>query len=154
VNNEETIIQLQQSGNLSKEQAEQLIKSLQPPSSSKPFRKKRKNYWSFLLFASGLIILMLMFFSGNSAEQVEIQNISETLNQPGELGQMSENLSKIIVLFLMLVIPVFAFIWFHNNLAEKEEQTLKSWAQVESNFQRRSDLIPNLVKAISTYYEA
>jgi len=39
----------------------------------------------------------------------------------------------------------------YNMLQEYEEDVFKSWADVESNLQRRSDLIPNLVEVVKGY---
>ena len=39
----------------------------------------------------------------------------------------------------------------HNSLVAKQEKVFSSWAQVESNLQRRADLIPNLVTSIKTH---
>ena len=39
----------------------------------------------------------------------------------------------------------------YNTLVEKEEQVMSSWSQVESNLQRKLDLLPNLVKVVKTY---
>ena len=41
----------------------------------------------------------------------------------------------------------------YNSLITKQEDVLSSWAQVESNLQRRIDLIPNLVSSIKSYME-
>jgi LemA protein len=39
----------------------------------------------------------------------------------------------------------------HNALVAKEEKVFEAWAQTESNFQRRADLIPALVETVSRY---
>lgn len=39
----------------------------------------------------------------------------------------------------------------YNKLQEMEEAVFKSWGDVESNLQRRSDLIPNLVATVKGY---
>lgn len=36
----------------------------------------------------------------------------------------------------------------HNSLVNKEETVSQAWAQVENQYQRRSDLIPNLVNTV------
>lgn len=39
----------------------------------------------------------------------------------------------------------------YNGFVKKEEIVKKSWAQVENQYQRRSDLIPNLVSTVKGY---
>jgi LemA protein len=46
---------------------------------------------------------------------------------------------------------VGGFSWFYNRIVDKEEGVYEAWSQVESNLQRRTDLIPNLVETVSRY---
>ena len=39
----------------------------------------------------------------------------------------------------------------YNSLVEKREGVAKQWANVESAYQRRSDLVPNLVNTVKGY---
>jgi LemA protein len=52
------------------------------------------------------------------------------------------------VLVLALIIGGAYFVGVRNNLVGLEEQVNQSWAQVESQYQRRYDLIPNLVRTV------
>lgn len=41
----------------------------------------------------------------------------------------------------------------YNSLVEKEQAVNQSWAEVENQYQRRADLIPNLVNTVKGYSE-
>jgi LemA protein len=86
----------------------------------------------------------------------EIQGVRDVLNGPGSVGEMNNLFSGVLALVLLVALPVFGWMWVHNTLVGKEEATRAAWAQVESNFQRRADLIPALLETISRYldYEA
>lgn len=48
----------------------------------------------------------------------------------------------------LAVLLVFYGISVNNSMVEKEESVGQAWAQVENQYQRRSDLIPNLVNTV------
>ena len=52
---------------------------------------------------------------------------------------------------LVLIVGIFVFsgVGTYNNLVEQEEGVTQSWADVETQYQRRADLIPNLVSTVS-----
>ena len=52
------------------------------------------------------------------------------------------------VLILVLLIGGAYFVSVRNNLVGLEEGVNQAWAQVESQYQRRADLIPNLVATV------
>jgi LemA protein len=52
------------------------------------------------------------------------------------------------VLLLVLVIGGAWFVGVRNNLVGLDEKVNQQWAQVESQYQRRFDLIPNLVRTV------
>lgn len=59
----------------------------------------------------------------------------------------------IIILTIVAVIAaiVFWFIGSYNSMVTAEENVETSWAQVENQYQRRADLIPNLVNTVKGY---
>lgn len=56
-----------------------------------------------------------------------------------------------LVIFVPLVAIIIAFMFMYNGLVTKEERVIASWSQVESNYQRRADLIPNLVNTVKQF---
>lgn len=55
----------------------------------------------------------------------------------------------IIVVVLFILYRIFA--GSYNNMVTKEEGVTGQWAQVENVYQRRADLIPNLVNTVKGY---
>ena len=56
--------------------------------------------------------------------------------------------------FYSIVIPAFIFLFSgcsYNTLVTMDENVNQAWAQVENQYQRRADLIPNLVKTVQGY---
>lgn len=59
---------------------------------------------------------------------------------------------KHIFNFTLLLIFVASFSGCgYNSLVEQDEKVNQAWAQVENQYQRRADLIPNLVKTVQGY---
>ena len=59
--------------------------------------------------------------------------------------------TAIIVLLAVLALIVITGISAYNSLVTLEENVSKSWANVEGQYQRRADLIPNLVATVKGY---
>ncbi len=60
----------------------------------------------------------------------------------------------IIALIIIAVVVGLGFLVFsgvYNNLVTKEEGVNSAWAQVENVYQRRLDLVPNLVETVKGY---
>ncbi len=55
---------------------------------------------------------------------------------------------KLIIGLVVVGLLVFFGISINNGLVEKEEAVEGAWAQVENQYQRRADLIPNLVNTV------
>lgn len=58
--------------------------------------------------------------------------------------------STLILIGAVVLIGIFA-VSTYNGLVNKQEQLHSEWAQVETQYQRRSDLIPNLVATVQGY---
>lgn len=59
-------------------------------------------------------------------------------------------------LWMIIVIIVLITLWIilaFNSLVKKEENVKGQWAQVETQYQRRIDLIPNLVETTKGYMQ-
>jgi LemA protein len=57
------------------------------------------------------------------------------------------------VLIGVLVLLVFWIFGSYNGLVTKQETVNEAWSNVESQYQRRADLIPNLVATVKGYAE-
>lgn len=55
------------------------------------------------------------------------------------------------VLIIGAILLVMWGIIVYNNLVAAEQNVLKQWSQVENQYQRRADLIPNLVNTVKGY---
>ncbi len=60
------------------------------------------------------------------------------------------NKTLLIVIGVIFIITV-SFWGTYNGLVNKQENVSKSWGQVQANYQRRLDLIPNLVATVKGY---
>lgn len=56
-------------------------------------------------------------------------------------------LKKLIPVGVVVLIILWG-ISINNNLVNKQENVKESWAKVESQYQRRADLVPNLVETV------
>ena len=60
-------------------------------------------------------------------------------------------MKRFIHVTLLLVISTMLSSCGYNSLQVKEEAVFQAWADIESNMQRRADLIPNLVETVKGY---
>ncbi len=57
--------------------------------------------------------------------------------------------NKALWILLAIVVVVALYVWgVYNGLINKNEAVTNQWAQVETQYQRRFDLIPNLVESV------
>ncbi len=54
----------------------------------------------------------------------------------------------LVAIVILVIIFVFSGIGTYNDLVSEEEVVSQSWANVETQYQRRADLIPNLVNTV------
>ncbi len=63
-------------------------------------------------------------------------------------------MKKLIPIAIIIIILIGIFKWgvgLNNTMVEKQETAKTQWANVESAYQRRADLIPNLVNTVKGY---
>ena len=61
---------------------------------------------------------------------------------------MNKKTVTILIVVALLLVVVISIVSAYNSLVAKDESATSSWAQVESAYQRRADLIPNLVNTV------
>lgn len=157
----ERIERMRAEGLLTDEQAEALRESLSTRADGAQRSPRRTSsivtIIAVICIVGVLVALSLVAYTtGVDPAGMEIQNVSETLNIPGGTGAMNRTLSTLTstaLLLLPLVLIIAAFAWFYNSIVNKEEHVFQAWSQVESNLQRRTDLIPNLVETVSRYMQ-
>ena len=89
-----------------------------------------------------------------SLSREEIDRIARSVRS--EFGQKQAFFRKfiigtIITVAIVIVIAGFTVMGQYNNMVSLDEQVKTKWSQVENVYQRRYDLIPNLVKTVQAY---
>lgn len=64
---------------------------------------------------------------------------------------MKKSTIALIVVVVLLLVMFFSLKGTYNGFITMEEGVNQSWAQVENVYQRRADLIPNLVEVVKGY---
>ena len=59
--------------------------------------------------------------------------------------------SSVLILGIIVLVVVLWGVKAYNNMVSQEEGVSTAWANVESQYQRRADLIPNLVNTVKGY---
>lgn len=156
---EERLDRMLESGVISQEQYNSLQVSLTHSEElhKEELRSKRIPLWVGVAVAIiNLLIAIALIDFGGDVPQVQqtaqaVEDVRQTLNTGG-VGAMDSKLSSIFSIALFssfILLPLLLFTYLHNSLVSEEEEVFTAWAQVESNYQRRSDLIPNMVETVS-----
>ena len=66
-------------------------------------------------------------------------------------SSLNKTFGKILAALVALVLASSLSSCNYNSLVDKQQQVDQSWAEVENQYQRRSDLIPNLVATVKGY---
>lgn len=152
---EDHICRMEESGRISATQAELLRKSLGPRTA--PAEPKRRSRGTLALWVAGLaaalIVVALLAMLSAAPTPEGIEDVAQSLNRVGEGGAMNRTVSVAIFAIILLALPLALWVWLYNSLVSKEEAVYEAWAQTESNYQRRADLIPALVDTVSRYLE-
>lgn len=61
---------------------------------------------------------------------------------------MSKILKTVLIIVGIVIVLAAMFVKPYNKMVQKDEECSKAWANVENAYQRRMDLIPNLVKTV------
>ena len=64
---------------------------------------------------------------------------------------MTASLSRLRAAFAVIFLGLTVSACGYNNIPSYEEQAKAKWADVQNNYQRRADLIPNLVATVQGY---
>lgn len=89
-------------------------------------------YWNILKVKHGLRRASLKLFSLKDNVKYDI------------IRDMKKIITVVVILVVLLVVVLAPY----NSLVSKDQSVQASWAQVETDYQRRSDLIPNLVATV------
>jgi len=149
------IARMERTGVLSPSQAARLRDSLQPRTAEPvpPPRPRWPVRWVAVILTSVIVLAVGVALLGGSHGTATVQNVESALNQPGGVGAMNATVGKLLGVAILLIVPVLAWAWLHNSLVAKEEAVFEAWAQTESTYQRRADLVPALVDTVSRYIQ-
>ena len=85
----------------------------------------------------------------NSQKDIEIKKINNQSNNRSLIK--SEGIFKIIVAFVIVLIPVLYVILVFNRLTHLSNAVSEKWSQIAVLLKQRTDLIPNIVETIKGF---
>lgn len=77
-----------------------------------------------------------------------INGLNSVFLQSTKIYNMKKTTSKITLILLFFIFASSFYGCGYNTLVSLEEKVSSAWSQVENQYQRRADLIPNLVKTV------
>ncbi len=80
--------------------------------------------------------------------KTELNNHKRVHTQKTTQQTKSKNMTKWIVIGAIALLLIFGYFSMYNTMVSAEENTVQAWAQVENVYQRRADLVPNLVETV------
>lgn len=157
MNSDDPISRMEAAGTLTPQEAENLRRACDPTRNARIIPHRPIPLGLMIGVIAAMVIIMLILFRGGAADTPSIsQDVSQTINTFEGVGAMSRGVSHSIsyVLFgLPVVLGLLSFVWIHNGLVRSEEAVYNAWADVESTYKRRADLVPNLVNIVETYMQ-
>jgi LemA protein len=64
---------------------------------------------------------------------------------------MGKGIIALIVIVIIVIVGIAVVAGIYNAMVQKQADVQNAWGQVENQFQRRADLIPNLVETVKGY---
>jgi LemA protein len=93
-----------------------------------------------------------ILFTSHGGYSVSGRRNNTLLKPDNRQNIMEENMRKTTSIIISLLITTFAFSGCgYNKLQLLEENVFSAWGDLESNLQRRADLIPNLVNTVKGF---
>ncbi|WPL19720.1 LemA family protein [Thiorhodovibrio winogradskyi] len=109
-----------------------------------------------ILAAAGLLALLFLFDGRGDVPLGTIQDARQTINTIEGVGAMNRFASSAIgvgLFALPIILGLLYFVWLFNGIVGRQEAVYNAWADVESTYKRRADLVPNLVHVVRGYME-
>ena len=157
MNSDDPISRMEAAGTLTCQQAENLRRACDPVRNARIAPHRPKPLGLMVGVVAAMVIILLILFWGGAADSPSTpQDVSQTINTLEGVGAMSRGASHAIsyILFgLPVVLGLLSFVWIYNGLVRSEEAVYNAWADVESTYKRRADLVPNLVNLVETYMQ-